>query len=100
MQQLSLPEVEQSDDLPEPGDVVEDANPPSWSQEDTLIVESVADETAGEYVIQESAEWTTIPDKTVADANPSCDQDEPVIEAVYTDNEQGDVYAFPLSRIE
>jgi hypothetical protein len=96
---------EDEPDLPEVGDVVEDENPPSWSVDGWLeVVEVMADVRCDEYVIQGFHEGEVVDerkqfntDKTVADANPSYDADEPVVMAQYEGT--GDWYAFPASRL-
>lgn len=94
-------------DLPDYGAIVEDKNPPSWGEGEPLRVVNDPNMTAGEYVIEESLVGH---DKTVADANPSADPDEPVVECAYMsdvdiafdkiDISEDDVYAFPVSRLE
>jgi hypothetical protein len=87
------------------GDVVRDTRPPDgWRAR--LEVVGISDKSAHEYVIEERFAG---PDETVANANPSpsCDPDEPVVEAVYRSDmnlkgayDEEDVYAFPESRLE
>lgn len=83
------------DELPEFGDVLHvkgtDANPDSGGE---VVVQAVADEAAGEYDIPGLGQ-------TVAEYN-GCDEDEAVIEAVYTGDSIGPpkTYAFPISRLE
>lgn len=83
--------------LPEVGQLVIDTNPPSWSQDNRLEVVNVSDKQASEYVIQEYI--NTLSNKTVFDANPSCDSDETVVEARYLSGNDK-TYAFPLSRLD
>lgn len=97
---------ESGDELPEVGDCLTDQNPPPWSDntECLEVVEVLEHVTCDEYVIQgrhegqrvdkSKQDWT---DKTVADANPSYDSDEPVVLAQY--DGAGDWYAFPASRL-
>jgi len=92
-------------DLPEVGDCLTDQNPPPWSDGEYLeVVEVREDVRCDEYVIQGFHEGEVVDkrqqfntDKTVADANPSYDSDEPVVFAQY--DGCGDWYAFPASRL-
>lgn len=101
--------------LLEVGDVVEDENPPSFpdAEEELVVVEVMESVSCEEYVIQGQNEGTvTVPafqkynDKTVADANPSYDEDGYVVNAVYKSDieslenyDESDVYAFPAARL-
>jgi hypothetical protein len=78
------------------GDRAIDANSADWSMDAEVEVIGYAEEQADEYVIEESL--NTGDSKTVADANPQYDPDEPVVEAMYESG--GDTYAFPESRLE
>ncbi len=99
-------ESDDSQELPEEGDVLIDENAPDWSVDDKVIVtEVLSDVQCDEYLIDGPNEGTTTDnnlgsmfDKTVADANPSYDEDEPVILAKY-DSGSSDEYAFPASRL-
>jgi hypothetical protein len=100
----SLSQVEQEPTLPEDGDVLTDENAPLWGGDWVEVVEVLSKVRADEYVIegQHSGQaldkslhtWT---DKTVADANPSYDADEPVVIGQYEGT--GKHYAFPESRL-
>lgn len=97
---------EQGNDLPEVGDVVEDENAPHWSESGWLeVTEVLEDVTADQYVIEGPNEGVVpegmplhFNDRTVAEANPSYDDDEPVVLAQYEG--AGDWYAFPASRLQ
>lgn len=100
-------ESDNSQELPEVGERLSDQNPPSWASDDDYleVVEVLPDVRCDEYVIQGPNEGQRLDkgkhelfDKTVADANPSYDEDEPVVMAQY--NGSGDRYAFPASRLE
>lgn len=103
---LSEAMSESGRNLPEAGDPMVDDNAPSWSEDPRVIVtEVVEDVTCDEWVIEGQHEGTALSpdlqtwtDKTVADANPSYDSDEPVVFAKYADGD-GDEYAFPASRL-
>ena len=88
-------ETAQSEIWPNVGQQVYDNNPPSWSEDNRLTVVEISGQTVSEYVVQENMLGT---DETVADANPSCDPDEPVVICEYVSG-NGDEYAFPLSRL-
>ena len=81
--------MDEGDDLPEPGDVLEDQNPADWSDDTRVEVVEVLPNTRCEE------SWT---DETVATANPSYDVDEPVVRGKYLGSET--VYAFPASRLD
>ena len=89
-----LAELEEGDDLPEVGDCLHDQNPPWWSEQRLEVVEVLPNTRCDEYIIQELM-WE--PNKTVADANPAYDKDEPVVIAQYDGT--GEEYAFPASRL-
>lgn len=93
--QSEFSENTQSENLPSVGDLVEDSNPPSWSEDNRLKVVEIPDETTDEYVVEERPVYN---DKTVADVNPSCDPDEPVVICEYVSGNDKE-YAFPLSRL-
>jgi hypothetical protein len=102
-----MAEENQSPNLPPVGSVVEDGNPPAWSEDNELVVVGHPDESAGEYVVEERPHWSHRQDETVSIVNPSCDDDDPVIEVIYRSEfddpnaaDSEDIYAFPLSRIE
>lgn len=90
---------QQSVDL-QVGDLVIDTNGPDWANQYGAQVVGISDKSASEYIVQERPYKG---DKTVHDANPSCHPDEPVVKAVYL-NDEGiptkDEYAFPASRLE
>lgn len=99
-----LAELEEGDDLPEVGDCLHDQNPPWWSEQRLEVVEVLEHVTCDEYVIQGRHEGQALDtslqswnDKTVADANPGYDKDEPVVIAQYDGT--GGTYAFPASRL-
>lgn len=104
-----MEELEESEPSYEEGEVVQDTNAPSWSEDDRLVVVNVADHPADEYIVEARRHR---PNETVYTTNPSCDADETVIEAVYYDDwvhsdaegygeyNEDDVYAFPESRIK
>lgn len=86
-------------EIPPVGNFVRDANPPSWSDGERLKVVGISDKSANEYQIEGH--------QTVYMANPSCDPDEPVAEAVYESDigpfgnyNSDDVYAYPASRLK
>lgn len=93
-------------DLPEAGDIVYDENPPDWARDKRVeVVEVLDDVRCDEYVIQGRHEGEalaihmhTMDDKTVADANPSYDADEPVVIGTYADGSDTE-YAFPAGRL-
>jgi hypothetical protein len=99
-------ESDNSQELPEVGDCLTDQNPPSWaSDSDYLeVVEVLPNTRCDEHIIQGPNEGKSLEkgkhqlfDKTVADANPSYNENEPVVMAQY--NGSGDWYAFPASRL-
>ena len=107
MAQVGRISENQESNLPQVGDRVRDENPPDWATdlEELEVVEVLSDVRADEYVIQGPNEGTAIDksmqrlsDETVADANPSYDEDEPVVLAKY-ERGDSDEYAFPASRL-
>lgn len=105
---MSCTDEQDSDEL-QVGDVVADDNPPSWSHDDNIVevVEVLDNVTCDQYIIQsddpnrEGVQRGGIffTEETVADANPSYSPDETVVLAVYRDDNDGDVYAFPEGRL-
>jgi|APHM01.1.fsa_nt_gi hypothetical protein len=83
--------------LPNEGDIMVDANAPSWSQDARVEVVDIADEKAGEYTIQAGRSREGSHELTIA--NPDADPDEAVIEARYLSG-NNKVYAFPESRLK
>lgn len=98
-------ENEKSHDLPKAGDVLTDRNPAPWSEDTQVeVVEVLPNVSCDEYVIQGQNEGDALTpssqawsDETVADSNPSYDEDEPVVRGRYVGSEK--VYAFPASRL-
>lgn len=90
---------ESIENLPEVGQIALDRNAPDWSNDDRLEVVEISDKSAGEYFVDQKAHMPDEYRETVANANPSCDPDEPVIEAEYVDG-TGESYGFPVSRLE
>jgi hypothetical protein len=92
---------------PQAGEVVYDESAPSWSNDERVkVVEVLSDVTCDEYVIQGQHEGEKVHptdqswnDETVADANPGCSDDEPVIIGEYVDGDSTE-YAFPASRLQ
>jgi len=87
--------------LPEVGQMVQDTNPSGWNESNYALLEvvEISDKSAGEYFVDQKAHMPDEYRETVANANPSCDPDEPVIEAEYVDG-TGESYGFPVSRLE
>jgi hypothetical protein len=82
---------QQSVDL-QVGDLVEDENPPDWTDGDVLeVVEILSDTRADEYYFGEVI--------TVATVNPEYPDDDPVVMATFIDGSEAE-YAFPASRLE
>ena len=98
--------MDEGDDLPEPGDVLEDQNPAHWSDDTRVeVVEVLPNTRCEEYVIQGRHEGQSLPkseqswtDETVATANPSYDEGDTVVRGKYVGSEK--VYAFPASRLD
>lgn len=91
--------------MPEAGDWMIDENAPEWSDDERVqVVEVMSDVTADEYLIQGPRSGEVVDpslqlrgDKTVAEANSSYGEDEPVVIAQYGGS--GDEYAFPAGRL-
>ena len=103
-----LYEEQESHDFPNEGEIVEDLNPPSWSENNALeVVEVLEDVKAEDYVIQgqragvalSEDEHLSLYEQSVAQANPSYDSDDPVVMCEYADENNNTTYAFPLGRI-
>lgn len=77
----------------EPGDIVRDLNPPAWSDNNLMIVNSVSNVPANERYIDDDLQYTT-----VADANPEYPEDSPVITCKPTVD--SDLYHYPSDRLE
>ena len=101
-------EEQESHDFPNEGEIVEDLNPPSWSENNALeVVEVLEDVKAEDYVIQgqragvalSEDEHLSLYEQSVAQANPSYDSDDPVVLCEYVDENNNTTYAFPLGRI-
>jgi len=88
----------------EEGELVIDEGAPNFGSPEIRITE-IMDVPAEEYVIDGPQEGKVVPtseqrfsDKTVADANATYPEDDPVILGRYTD--ESAEYAFPASRLE
>jgi len=101
-------EEQESYDFPDEGEIVEDLNPPLWSENSALeVVEVLEDVKAEDYVIEgrragqalSEDERLGIYEQSVAQANPSCNSDDPVVMCEYADENNNTTYAFPLGRI-
>ena len=97
----------QSDTLPDVGDILRDENAADWSDERRVEVLNVLEDVnCNKYVIQSDEDHRIntevdepkLLEKTVADANPSYDQHDPVVIARYLDSNKE--YAFPASRLQ